>query len=85
MPYLSKEPKIIIAGGGIGGLVTALALHAAGFTNIDIFEATSKLTTLGVGINVQPSAVLVRRTHLCNSARHEDSDRPVDTSQPWPS
>jgi len=59
MPFLSKQPKIIIAGGGIGGLVTALALHAAGFSDIDIFEASSTLTSLGVGINVQPSAVLV--------------------------
>ncbi|KAK0384294.1 hypothetical protein NLU13_8382 [Sarocladium strictum] len=61
MPFLSKQPKIIIAGGGIGGLVTALSLHAAGFSDIDIFEASSSLTTLGVGINVQPSAVLILR------------------------
>lgn len=61
MPYLELQPKILIAGAGIGGLSTALALHAAGFTNIHIFEASSTLTTLGVGINVQPSAVLILR------------------------
>jgi 2-polyprenyl-6-methoxyphenol hydroxylase-like FAD-dependent oxidoreductase len=61
MPYLEKQPKILIAGAGIGGLVTALALHAAGFNDINIFEASSQLTTLGVGINVQPSAVLLLR------------------------
>jgi 2-polyprenyl-6-methoxyphenol hydroxylase-like FAD-dependent oxidoreductase len=61
MPYLEKQPKILIAGAGIGGLVTALALHAAGFSDINIFEASSQLTTLGVGINVQPSAVLILR------------------------
>ncbi|KAF6803963.1 monooxygenase [Colletotrichum sojae] len=55
------QPKILIAGAGIGGLATALSLHAAGFTNIHIFEAASQLTTLGVGINVQPSAVLILR------------------------
>lgn len=55
------QPRIIIAGAGIGGLGAALALHAAGFTNIHIFEASSQLTTLGVGINVQPSAVLILR------------------------
>ncbi|KAI5276332.1 FAD/NAD(P)-binding domain-containing protein [Aureobasidium subglaciale] len=62
MPLLEgKLPRIIIAGAGIGGLTTALSLHAAGFTDIHIFEAASNLTTLGVGINVQPSAVLILR------------------------
>jgi len=61
MPYLEHQPKILIAGAGIGGLSAALALHASGFSNIQIFEASSTLTTLGVGINVQPSAVLILR------------------------
>jgi 2-polyprenyl-6-methoxyphenol hydroxylase-like FAD-dependent oxidoreductase len=61
MPFLSIQPKIIIAGAGIGGLTAALSLHAAGFNDITIFEASSTLTTLGVGINVQPSAVLILR------------------------
>ncbi|KAK1673215.1 hypothetical protein BDP55DRAFT_227463 [Colletotrichum godetiae] len=61
MPFLNPQPKIIIAGAGIGGLTTALSLHAAGYTDIHIFEAASQLTTLGVGINVQPSAILILR------------------------
>ena len=61
MPYLSSQPKILIAGAGIGGLTAALSLHAAGFSDIQLFEASSTLTTLGVGINVQPSAVLILR------------------------
>jgi 2-polyprenyl-6-methoxyphenol hydroxylase-like FAD-dependent oxidoreductase len=61
MPYLETQPKIVIAGAGVGGLTAALALHAAGLTNIHIYEASHQLTTLGVGINVQPSAVLILR------------------------
>lgn len=57
----SSQPRILIAGAGIGGLCTALSLHAAGHTDIHIFEAASSLATLGVGINVQPSAVLILR------------------------
>ncbi|KAH8767242.1 monooxygenase [Diaporthe sp. PMI_573] len=57
----TSQPRILIAGAGIGGLTTALTLHAAGFTDIHIFEAASSLTSLGVGINVQPSAVLILR------------------------
>lgn len=56
-----SDLPIIIIGAGIGGLTTALHLHANGFTNILIFEAASTLVTLGVGINVQPSAILILR------------------------
>jgi 2-polyprenyl-6-methoxyphenol hydroxylase-like FAD-dependent oxidoreductase len=60
-PIPSDQPIIIIIGAGIGGLTTALHLHAHGLTNLHIFEAAPTLTTLGVGINVQPHAVLVLR------------------------
>ncbi|MDE2006313.1 MAG: flavin-dependent oxidoreductase, partial [Rhodospirillales bacterium] len=48
--------KALIAGGGIGGLATALSLHAAGI-EAELFEATAALRPLGVGINLQPHAV----------------------------
>lgn len=48
--------EILIAGGGIGGLVTALSLDAAGFTP-RVFEAVGEYRPLGVGINVLPHAV----------------------------
>ena len=47
---------VIIAGGGIGGLVTALTLHQIGVPCI-VFEAVRELRPLGVGINLQPNAV----------------------------
>lgn len=52
--------KVIIVGTGIGGLVTAIALHAIG-ADIHIYEAARELIVAGVGINLQPHAVLVLR------------------------
>src|SRR5687767_14007247 len=48
--------KLLIIGGGIGGLVTALSLHQAGI-DVEIFEQTQELRELGVGINLLPHAV----------------------------
>ena len=47
---------VIIAGGGIGGLATALTLHQIGVPAI-VFEAVPEMRPLGVGINLQPNAV----------------------------
>lgn len=49
--------KVLIAGAGIGGLVTALALHKAGITDVLVLEAVTEIRPLGVGINVLPHAV----------------------------
>ncbi|TMJ38101.1 MAG: FAD-binding protein, partial [Alphaproteobacteria bacterium] len=48
--------KLLIIGGGIGGLVTALSLNQAGI-EVEIFEQTQELRELGVGINLLPHAV----------------------------
>jgi 2-polyprenyl-6-methoxyphenol hydroxylase-like FAD-dependent oxidoreductase len=48
--------KLLIIGGGIGGLVTALALDQAGI-EVELFEQTQELRELGVGINILPHAV----------------------------
>lgn len=47
---------MIIAGGGIGGLATALTLHQIGVPCV-VFEAVREMRPLGVGINLQPNAV----------------------------
>ncbi|MDY0813092.1 flavin-dependent oxidoreductase [Kitasatospora purpeofusca] len=49
--------KITIAGAGIGGLATALSLHAAGFDQVVVHEAAEEIRPLGVGINLLPHAV----------------------------
>jgi 5-methylphenazine-1-carboxylate 1-monooxygenase len=47
---------VIVVGGGIGGLSLALSLHQAGIS-VRVYEATPEPAPLGVGINLQPSAV----------------------------
>lgn len=49
--------NIVIAGGGIGGLSTALSLHDAGLDQVEIFESAPEPRELGVGINLLPHAV----------------------------
>src|SRR5215475_717981 len=48
--------KIVIAGGGIGGLAAALALHELGI-EAEVYEKSHELRELGVGINMLPHAV----------------------------
>src|SRR6204780_243624 len=48
--------KVIIAGGGVGGLVTALMLHARGI-DCEVFEQADVIRELGVGINTLPHAI----------------------------
>ena len=51
-----REPVVLIAGGGIGGLSLALTLDQIGVRAI-VFESVRELRPLGVGINIQPNAV----------------------------
>jgi len=48
--------RVIIAGGGIGGLTTALMLHARGI-DADVYEQSEAIGELGVGINTLPHAI----------------------------
>src|SRR3954467_6462401 len=50
------DGPVLIAGGGIAGLATALTLHQIGVPCI-VFEAVQEMRPLGVGINLQPNAV----------------------------
>ncbi len=52
----SERMQVIVVGGGIGGLSLALSLHQAGIA-VRVYEAVRDLAPLGVGINLQPTAV----------------------------
>lgn len=48
--------RVAVIGGGIGGLTTALSLHAAGIP-VEVHEAVRQPRPVGVGINLLPHAV----------------------------
>ena len=48
--------RVLIAGGGIGGLTAALCLHEAGIEAV-VHESAPAMRELGVGINLLPHAV----------------------------
>jgi len=50
--------RIAIVGAGIGGLVTALALHGRGLSPV-LYESAAEMRELGVGINLLPHAVRI--------------------------
>ncbi len=50
--------RILVAGGGIGGLGAALCLDRAGH-DVTVFETVSEPRELGVGINLLPHSVRV--------------------------
>ena len=47
---------VLIIGGGIAGLTTALSLHQIGI-DCRVFEAVDTIEPLGVGVNTLPHAV----------------------------
>ncbi len=51
-----RPDPIIVIGGGIGGLATALTLHRRGL-DCRVYEQSPKIRELGVGINTLPHAI----------------------------
>lgn len=58
---MAGGPPIVIAGAGIAGLTTALALAARGFA-VEVLERASDLAEVGAGIQLSPNAsrILIR-------------------------
>lgn len=53
-------PKVIIVGGGIGGLTAALAFHAFGW-KVELLERAPELGEIGAGIQISPNGMKVFR------------------------
>ena len=70
---------VLIAGGGIGGLTTALTLHTRGFDAL-VLERANDLQPLGVGINLLPHAV----RELTELGLGDWSEAAFDVSRPAP-
>jgi 2-polyprenyl-6-methoxyphenol hydroxylase-like FAD-dependent oxidoreductase len=52
--------KVLISGGGIGGLVLALALHQRlPEADVQVYEAAPEIKPIGLGINLMPHATRV--------------------------
>jgi 2-polyprenyl-6-methoxyphenol hydroxylase-like FAD-dependent oxidoreductase len=73
------DTQILVAGAGIGGLTTALALHERGIAAIVVDSATD-LKPLGVGINLLPRAVaeLDRLGMADEVARHAAAPKAIE-------
>lgn len=52
-----EQQRILVAGGGIGGLTTALALLREGF-EVELFEAAPGWAEVGAGVTLAPNAML---------------------------
>lgn len=49
--------RVHIVGGGIGGLVLAIALADRGITDVRVFEAKTAIREVGVALNLHPAGV----------------------------
>jgi len=52
------KPKVLIAGGGIGGLTAALSLIQRGF-EVEVYEQAPELREVGAGVQISPNGMLV--------------------------
>jgi 5-methylphenazine-1-carboxylate 1-monooxygenase len=68
--------RVLIIGAGIGGLMLALELHAVGRDCI-VFEAAPSIEPLGVGLNLQPYAVMPLQRLGLAAALREASLQPA--------
>jgi salicylate hydroxylase len=70
-----KRDKVIVVGGGIGGLSAALALLKRGF-DVELYEQTSELKEIGAGIQIGANGTRVLYTLGLDQALAEVAVKP---------
>lgn len=55
---MSKKLKVLVSGGGIGGLTAALAMLQRGI-DVEVFEQAQELKEIGAGVQLGPNGVRV--------------------------
>jgi salicylate hydroxylase len=85
----SRRPKVLIAGGGIGGLTAALALIRRGIP-VEVHEQAPALREVGAGVQISPNGVRVLRAlgvaeavALVSSETNGKEIRLWNTGQAW--
>jgi len=85
----AEKPKIILAGGGIGGLTAALSLIKRGF-EVEIYEQAPILREVGAGVQISANGMLVFRelglsARIMEEAAHPERReiRMWNTGQAW--
>ncbi|WP_157977517.1 FAD-dependent monooxygenase [Streptomyces triticisoli] len=76
MSHTSAQLDVIIAGAGIGGLATALALRQHGH-RVRIYERATELTEVGAGLQVSPNSTRVLDSLGLGSGLARTGVRPV--------
>ena len=57
---MTANPRIALIGGGIGGLVAAIALRQRGLAPV-VFEQADRLKEVGAGIQITPNSTRILR------------------------
>jgi salicylate hydroxylase len=57
---MSQKPRVVIVGGGIGGLIAAVALHRHGI-DVQVYEQSPQITEIGAGVSLSPNAIKALR------------------------
>jgi len=72
-----RSKRIVIIGGGIGGLAAAVALRQRGF-EVGVYERASRITEVGAGLQVGPNAVKVLCALGLKEALHRNAFEPTN-------
>lgn len=87
---MSKPKKILIAGGGIGGMSAALALLRRGF-EVEVYEQAAELGEVGAGVQISPNGAraldelgVYGRLQAASCAPRRKEFRLWNTGKSWP-